>query len=84
MTCDGRPRQLGRAPSQRSQSFREGEQVTTWVRIMRFNEDEWPVANTSSVGDVAASHRFHYCADREMRLPEVLGWAATEGMSPWC
>ena len=50
----------------------------------RFNEDQWPVANASSVGNVAASHRLHYCADREMRLPEVLGWTATEGMGPCC
>ena len=50
----------------------------------RFNEDQWPVANASSVGNVAASHWFHYCADREMHLPEVLGWTVTEGMGPWC
>jgi hypothetical protein len=50
----------------------------------RFNEDQWPVANALSVGNVAASHRLHYCADREMHLPEVLWWTATEGMGPWC
>jgi hypothetical protein len=50
----------------------------------RFNEDQWPVANASSVGNAAASHRLHYCADGEMHLPEVLGWTATEGMGPWC
>jgi hypothetical protein len=42
------------------------------------------VANALSVGNVAASHRLHYCADRDMHLPEVLGWTATEGMGPWC
>jgi hypothetical protein len=51
---------------------------------MRFNEDQWPVANALSVGNVAASHRFHYCAGREMHLPEVLGWTATEGMGSCC
>jgi hypothetical protein len=50
----------------------------------RVNEDQWPVANALSVGNVAASHRLHYCADREMHLPVVLGWTATEGMGPWC
>jgi len=50
----------------------------------RFNEDQRPVANASSVGNVAASHWFHYRADREMHVPEVLGWTATEGMGPWC
>ena len=48
------------------------------------SRDQWPVANASSVGNVAASHRFHSCADREIHLPEVLGWTATEGMGPWC
>jgi len=48
------------------------------------SQDQWPVAKASSVGNVAASHRFHYRADREMHLPEVLGWTVTEGMGPWC
>lgn len=48
------------------------------------SRDQWPVANASSVGNVAASHRFHSCADREIHLPEVLGWTATQGMGPWC
>ena len=51
---------------------------------MCFNEDQWPVANASGVRNVAASHRLHYRADREMHLPEVLGWTATERMGPCC
>ena len=39
----------------------------------RFNEEQWPVANALSVADVAASHRFHYRADRGIALPEILG-----------
>ena len=37
-----------------------------------------------SVVYVAASRRLHYRADREMHLPGVLGWTATEGMGPCC
>jgi hypothetical protein len=47
-------------------------QVTTWARIMRFNDDQWPVADASSVGKVAASRRRHCRAYREMHQPEVL------------
>jgi hypothetical protein len=61
---------------------RRGIRTVSWLAAD--SRDQWPVANASSVGNVAASHRFHYCADREMHLPEVLGWTATERMGPWC
>jgi hypothetical protein len=48
----------------------------------RFNEDQWPVANASSVGNVAASPRLHYRADREMRLPEGSGVDGDGGDGP--
>jgi hypothetical protein len=61
---------------------RHGIRTVSW--LAGESRDQWPVANASSVGNVAAPHRFHYCADREMHLAEVLGWTATERMGPWC